>query len=380
MRYAVAASLLLLVSAVPAHAEISIGISVPGVQIGINMPVYPQLVAVPGYPVYYDPRASSNYFFYDGLYWVYEGDNWYESDWYNGPWRLVGPEYVPLFVLRVPVQYYRRPPPYFRGWAGDAPPRWGEHWGRSWEQRRSGWDRWDRGSAPSPAPLPAYQRQYSGDRYPRAEDQQRSIRQQNYSYAPREAVTKQHFQQQGGASEARTAPQQRAPAQAKSPTAQPVPAARPDRPGREAQSSRPTIQPEATQRPQTEARPGDRQTTTPSQGGGRDSKAASQGKGPQAAPAAQEKARHTAPPQQDKGRQAAPPVQEKGRQVAPAQQDKGRQAAPPAQEKGRQAAPPQQDKGRQAAPPAQEKARQAAPPQEDKGRENKKEDRGEGGR
>jgi len=367
MRYAVAVSLLLLVSAVPAHAEISIGISVPGVQIGINMPVYPQLVAVPGYPVYYDPRASSNYFFYDGLYWVYDGDNWYESDWYNGPWRLVGPEYVPLFVLRVPVQYYRRPPPYFRGWAGDAPPRWGEHWGRSWEQRRSGWDRWDRGSAPAPAPLPSYQRQYSGDRYPHAEDQQRSIRQQNYSYAPREAVTRQHFQQQGGTSGARTAPQQRGPAQAQSPT--PPPPGRSDRPGREAQASRSTNQAEATRRPQTESRQGDRRNATPSQDSGQASKVA-----------AHDKARQPTPPQQDRGRQAAPPAQEKARQAAPAQQDRGRQAAPPAQEKARQAAPAQQDRGRQAAPPAQEKARQAAPPQEDKGRESKKEDRNEGGR
>ena len=121
MRYAAIASLLLL-SGAPAHAAVSIGISIPGVQIGINVPVYPELVAVPGYPVYYDPRANSNFFFYDGLYWVYQRDDWYASDWYDGPWRMVGPEYVPLFVLRVPVQYYRRAPAYFRGWNGDAAP------------------------------------------------------------------------------------------------------------------------------------------------------------------------------------------------------------------------------------------------------------------
>ncbi|MGA7180705.1 MAG: recombinase family protein [Thiobacillaceae bacterium] len=38
------------------------------------------------------------------------------------------------------MRYYHRPPAYFRGWGYDAPPRWGEHWGRNWDQRRSGWD------------------------------------------------------------------------------------------------------------------------------------------------------------------------------------------------------------------------------------------------
>lgn len=176
----------------PAH--VSVGIRSPGVSIGINLPMYPDLVPVPGYPVYYDPRIDVNLFFYDGLYWVFHGDNWYASSWYNGPWDSVDRFDVPLFVLRVPVRYYRRPPAYFRGWRGDAPPRWGEHWGRDWEQRRSGWDRWDSRSAPPPAPLPLYQRQYSGDRYPRAPEQQRAIRSEQYRYQPHEPVTQRHFQ------------------------------------------------------------------------------------------------------------------------------------------------------------------------------------------
>jgi len=102
-------------------------IGIPGVHIGVNVAVYPRLVRMPGYPVYYDPRANWNYFLYDGLYWVFQEDNWYASSWYNGPWQLVRPDDVPLFVLRVPVRYYRRPPVYFRGWISDAPPRWGEH-------------------------------------------------------------------------------------------------------------------------------------------------------------------------------------------------------------------------------------------------------------
>jgi hypothetical protein len=87
-----------------APAQVSVGIGLPGVSIGINLPVYPELVPVPGYPVYYAPRVSSNYFFYDGMYWVYQSDNWYASSWYNGPWGHVAPEVVPLYVLRVPVR------------------------------------------------------------------------------------------------------------------------------------------------------------------------------------------------------------------------------------------------------------------------------------
>ena len=195
MRYGLIVLWMLFWSVTSAIAQVSIGIGLPGVSIGINLPVYPELVPVPGYPVYYAPRLNSNYFFYDGMYWVYQGDNWYASSWYNGPWGLVGPEVVPLFVLRIPVSYYRDPPGYFRGWRSDAPPRWGEHWGNEWEQHRSGWDRWNRSSAPAPAPLPVYQRQYSGDRYPRVEQQQ-ALRSQNYRYQPRDAVVRQHYQEQ----------------------------------------------------------------------------------------------------------------------------------------------------------------------------------------
>jgi len=196
MRFATVLLCMLLGSALPAAAQVSIGIGLPGVSIGFNVPSYPQLVQVPGYPVYYAPRLDSNYFFYDGMYWVYQNDNWYASSWYNGPWGRVAPDVVPLYVLRVPVRYYRRPPVYFQGWRPEAPPRWGEHWGPAWEQHRSGWNTWNRSAAPAPAPLPSYQRQYSGDRYPRA-DAQSSLQSQNYRYQPRDAVTREHYQQQG---------------------------------------------------------------------------------------------------------------------------------------------------------------------------------------
>lgn len=179
-----------------AQVSIGIGINMPGMNIGINLPAYPEMVLVPGYPVYYAPRLRLNLFFYDGLYWAYQGDDWYASSWYNGPWGLVAPEYVPLYVLRIPVRYYRNPPRYFRGWRPNAPPRWDEHWGREWEQQRSGWDQWNRRAMPAPAPLPTYQRQYSGYRYPREEQQQRTLHNQNYRYQPRDAVVQQHYREQ----------------------------------------------------------------------------------------------------------------------------------------------------------------------------------------
>ena len=190
---------MLLGSATSVMAQVSVGIGIgfPGVNIGINLPFYPNLVPVPGYPVYYAPGLSSNFFFYDGMYWVYQYDNWYSSSWYNGPWGMVYPYYVPQFVLRIPVRYYRSPPSYFYGWRADAPPRWGDHWGNAWQQQRRGWDSWDRRSAPAPAPLPVYQRQYSGDRYPQQE-QQRQIQSQSYRYQPRDALVRQHNQEQAG--------------------------------------------------------------------------------------------------------------------------------------------------------------------------------------
>src|SRR5512133_839275 len=195
IRYVLIVAGMLLCMANSVAAQVSIGIGLPSVSIRINLPLFPELVPVPGYPVYYAPSMEANYFFYDGMYWVYLDDNWYASCWYNGHCGIVDPYYVPLFVLRIPVSYYRQPPVFFRGWQPNAPPRWDQHVGRDWEQRRSGWDRWERGSAPAPAPLPVYQRQYTGDKYPRQLEQQQTLRSKEYRYQPHETAVREHFQQ-----------------------------------------------------------------------------------------------------------------------------------------------------------------------------------------
>jgi hypothetical protein len=180
-----------------AAQNISVYIGEPRANIGVHFSSYPEFVRVPNYPVYYVPRARHNVFFYDGLYWAYSDDRWYASSWYNGPWAIVEPEAVPVYVLRVPVRYYREPPAYFASWAQDAPPRWDIHYGSSWAQKRAGWDSWNRSSVPAPAPLPLYQRQYAGTRYPSSVDQQVVIQGQQYRYQPRETVVQQYYNRQG---------------------------------------------------------------------------------------------------------------------------------------------------------------------------------------
>jgi len=189
--------LMLPLGAPRAEVSVGVGVTVPGVSIGIRVPAYPRLVRVPGYPVYYDPQIDVNLFFYDGLYWVFADDDWYASDWYDGPWRRVARLDVQVYLLRVPVRYYRRPPPYFRGWVVDGPPRWDERWGRDWTDRRSGWAIRTR-PLPPPAPLPYYQRHYSGEYYPGGPEERTVIRREHYRYQPREPVVREHYPQPPG--------------------------------------------------------------------------------------------------------------------------------------------------------------------------------------
>jgi hypothetical protein len=301
----------------PALAQLSISFGSPGVSIGINLPVYPTLQRIPGYPVYYSTAVNSNYFFYDGLYWVFEGDDWYASDWYNGPWYRVDRYDVPLFILRIPVRYYRHAPDYFRSWRADAPPRWGERWGGTWEQRRSGWDRWNRKSAPAAAPLPTYQRQYSGERYPEPV-QQVTIQTQNYRYQPKDPVARQYYEQRRSQVQA-VAPQPRVAPEPRQPTA-----------------PRQQVAPRQEAAPRPQAAP--RQEAAPR---------------PQVTPRQQ-----AAPPQQAAPREQAPRQQAAPRQeTAPAQAPAARPQAPGAKGQERAAEAREQAKGQERAAEAREQAK-----------------------
>ena len=176
---------------------ISPAIAAVNVSIGINVPVYPELRRIPGYPAYYAPNLRANYFFYDGLYWVYMPDGWFVSPWFDGPWEFVPIDEVPLFVLRIPVRYYGYPPATFRRWARTEPPRWNLVWGPDWERRHHEWRRWNRNAAPAPAPLPRYQQRYTQRNYPDLA-QRRELIQQHYRHAPRDAQVRPQWRAQVG--------------------------------------------------------------------------------------------------------------------------------------------------------------------------------------
>ena len=163
------------------------------VHVGVDIPVFPRLVVVPNYPVYYAPDVRANYFFYDGFFWNFNVDDgyWYSSTWYNGPWVAVEPIYVPQPILVVPYRYYHVRPAYWVGWAYDRPPRWDVYWGPSWVERRHGWDHWDRNRRWTAAPLPVFQRDFPRDRYP-SPDRQVTIYKERYNYKPRDVVVREH--------------------------------------------------------------------------------------------------------------------------------------------------------------------------------------------
>ena len=110
----------------PAQSEVRINL-------GINLPGPPALVAVPDMQVMYAPGVSANYFFYGGQYYVYNNGGWYVSRQHNGPWAVVAPEYVPRPILTVPVRYYRHAPGEWRHASRGGPPPWAHGWGRRWD-------------------------------------------------------------------------------------------------------------------------------------------------------------------------------------------------------------------------------------------------------
>lgn len=197
------------------------------VSLGVDISEYPEMVLVPGYPVYYAPDVSANYFFYDGDYWMYQ-DTWYRSPWYDGPWEPVDPGDVPDALLQIPVRYYLQPPAYFFSWWYDDPPHWGEHWGHDWERHRHGWNKRDHRRHDKPAPLPDYQRQYSGDRYPIQIEQQRELRRKYYRYQAHDPMVLQHRQMRPAQSapamqNRERAPEAASPAQRNNQRANPLP-------------------------------------------------------------------------------------------------------------------------------------------------------------
>jgi len=103
--------------------NVSVGISTPSVNFGLNIGAPPPLVAVPGLPVYQAPSVPDNYFVYQGYHYLFHGGIWYYSSHYNGPWMSLRMHQVPQPILAVPVPYYKKPPSH---WKQHGPPPWAE--------------------------------------------------------------------------------------------------------------------------------------------------------------------------------------------------------------------------------------------------------------
>ena len=145
--YALIVALFAFAFVAPAHAQVH-------VDIGIHLPAPPQLIIVPQVPeVRYvpAPAARVNLFLYGGQYWAFANGGWHVSRGHNGPWVVVGPQFVPRPVLMVPVQYYHVPPGHWNKWERKHAPRWREDWGPEWADKR-GWKHDDRDGHPRKGP------------------------------------------------------------------------------------------------------------------------------------------------------------------------------------------------------------------------------------
>jgi hypothetical protein len=186
-------ALLLLLVPVPASAQVQ-------VNLGINFSAPPQLVAVPEVQaVQYVPTASANLFFYGGQYWVYSNGGWYSAAGYNGPWVLAAAEYVPQPLLIVPVTYYRRPPPAWRGYHPGIPPQWGTNYGRSWSGHREDFV--------APRGEPAHNQQVHAAPRPPPPKEQAAHQQPLHEAPPPREVQEQRQPERAPAKEERPAPE-----------------------------------------------------------------------------------------------------------------------------------------------------------------------------
>jgi hypothetical protein len=112
-------------SATASDIKINIGPGVPP----IVLTAPPQLVVVPGTPIYYAPDVSANLFFYKGNYYTVANGVWAMAPAYTGPWAVIQIGQVPPPVVAVPVEYYKIPPGQLKK---HGPPPWaGQGHGKS---------------------------------------------------------------------------------------------------------------------------------------------------------------------------------------------------------------------------------------------------------
>ncbi len=128
----------IVVAALAGPAVMPVPVQADSVSIGVNIvsppppppPAYvveapPQLVVVPGTPVYYAPSLNVNFFAYGGRYYTHHKGAWFVATTYSGPWTFIAVERVPQPVFAVPVAYYKVKPGHMK--KGGGPPPWAGH-------------------------------------------------------------------------------------------------------------------------------------------------------------------------------------------------------------------------------------------------------------
>jgi len=104
-----------------------------GINVGVPLPppivvaAPPQLVVVPGSPVYYAPRVEQNYFVYDRRPYTFHDGHWFVAAAPGRPWTLIATERVPRPILAVPVTYYKVPPGHAKKMGGEHGRKPGKH-------------------------------------------------------------------------------------------------------------------------------------------------------------------------------------------------------------------------------------------------------------
>lgn len=126
-----------LLPAGPALADsLSIGVRTDSVSLGINIGGPPQLVYVPGTPVYQAPSLPYNYFAYGGRYYLFHNGAWLSAVYYNGPWTVIALERVPRPILAVPVPYYKAPPGHWKKTHGPPPWAYAKDHDKKWHDKK----------------------------------------------------------------------------------------------------------------------------------------------------------------------------------------------------------------------------------------------------
>ena len=95
MLLAVGATGLPITGAVAGDVNVGINIGVPPPPPPIVFAALPQLVVIPGSPVYYAPGASVNFFFHSGRYYTFHDGAWFFATKHHGPWAFIKPAHVP---------------------------------------------------------------------------------------------------------------------------------------------------------------------------------------------------------------------------------------------------------------------------------------------